>query len=151
MSKRLGNAVDPFTTIDKYGADATRWYMLTNSQPWDNLKFDLDGVEDTRRKLFMKLVNIYNFFALYAEIDGFDYSQAEVPLETLGTFNSQLAEEFWRAVSSSGLMTLHVVLHHGTNTHHIIEAIFKAAARALREALEIDPRASGIPSTKGIL
>ena len=77
--------------------------------------------------------------------------KAEVPLETLGTFNSQLAEEFWRAVSSSGLMTLHVVLHHGTNTHHIIEAIFKAAARALREALEIDPRASGIPSTKGIL
>jgi imidazoleglycerol-phosphate dehydratase len=76
---------------------------------------------------------------------------AEVPLETLGTFSSQLAEEFWRAVSSAGLMNLHVVLHHGRNTHHIVEAIFKAAARALREALEIDPRAVGIPSTKGVL
>jgi imidazoleglycerol-phosphate dehydratase len=76
---------------------------------------------------------------------------AEVPLETLGTFNSQLAEEFWRALSSAGLMNLHVVLHHGRNTHHIIEAIFKAAARALREAVEFDPRSNSIPSTKGVL
>ena len=77
--------------------------------------------------------------------------RAEVPLETLGTFSSQLAEEFWRAVSSAGLLTLHVVLQHGRNTHHIVEAIFKACARALRAAVEMDPRASGIPSTKGVL
>jgi imidazoleglycerol-phosphate dehydratase len=77
--------------------------------------------------------------------------RAEVPLEVLGSFSSQLAEEFWRAVSSSGLLTLHVLLHHGRNTHHIVEAIFKACARALRAAVEPDPRASGIPSTKGVL
>jgi imidazoleglycerol-phosphate dehydratase len=77
--------------------------------------------------------------------------KAEVPLETLGTFNSQLAEEFWRAVSSSGVFALHIVLHHGRNTHHIIEGIFKAAARALRDAVEPDARMPGIPSTKGVL
>jgi imidazoleglycerol-phosphate dehydratase len=77
--------------------------------------------------------------------------KAEVPLETLGTFNSQLAEEFWRAVSSSGAFALHVLLHHGRNTHHVIEAVFKATARALREAVELDPRSPGIPSTKGTL
>jgi imidazoleglycerol-phosphate dehydratase len=77
--------------------------------------------------------------------------RAEVPLETLGTFNAQLAEEFWRAVSSNGAFALHVVLHHGRNTHHIVEAIFKAAARALREAVEPDPRMEGVPSTKGTL
>lgn len=77
--------------------------------------------------------------------------KAEVPREVLGTFNSELAEEFWRAVSSSGGFNLHVVLHHGHNAHHIIEGIFKAAARALRQAVEPDPRAMGIPSTKGVL
>lgn len=77
--------------------------------------------------------------------------KADVPTETLGTFSSQLAEEFWRAVSSAGLMNLHVVLHHGRNTHHIVEAIFKACARALRAAVEPDARASGVPSTKGVL
>lgn len=77
--------------------------------------------------------------------------QPIIQFESLGTFSSQLAEEFWRAVSSSGLLTLHVVLHHGRNTHHIVEAIFKACARALRFAVEIDPRSSGIPSTKGVL
>ena len=77
--------------------------------------------------------------------------RAEVPLETLGTFSSQLAEEFWRAASSAGSLTLHVLLHHGKNTHHVVEAIFKACARALRAAVEPDPRASGIPSTKGVL
>jgi imidazoleglycerol-phosphate dehydratase len=76
---------------------------------------------------------------------------AEVPLETLGNFGSPLAEEFWRAVSSSGAFALHVILHHGKNTHHIIESIFKAAARALREAVEADPRFPGVPSTKGVL
>ncbi len=77
--------------------------------------------------------------------------KAEVPIETLGTFNSQLAEEFWRAVSSAGGFALHVVLHHGKNTHHIIEAVFKASARALRAAVETDPRSPGVPSTKGVL
>jgi imidazoleglycerol-phosphate dehydratase len=77
--------------------------------------------------------------------------RADVPLETLGTFNAQLAEEFWRAVASSGALALHVVLHHGRNTHHIIEGIFKAAARALRQAVERDPRGGGVPSTKGVL
>jgi imidazoleglycerol-phosphate dehydratase len=77
--------------------------------------------------------------------------RAEVPVETLGTFSSQLAEEFWRAVSSSAALTLHVVLHHGRNTHHVVEAIFKACARALRAAVEPDPRGTGIPSTKGVL
>ena len=76
---------------------------------------------------------------------------AEVPPEMLGTFNAQLAEEFWRAVSSSGALKLHVVCHHGRNTHHIIEGIFKATARALRQAVELDPRVTGVPSTKGVL
>lgn len=79
------------------------------------------------------------------------YWRAEVPTEMLGTFNAPLAEEFWRAVASSGALTLHIVCHHGRNTHHIVEGIFKATARALRQAVEIDPRMSGVPSTKGIL
>jgi len=77
--------------------------------------------------------------------------KADVPNELLGTFHSSLAEEFWRAASSAGGFNLHVVLHHGRNTHHIVEAIFKATARALRQATETDPRGSGIPSTKGVL
>jgi imidazoleglycerol-phosphate dehydratase len=77
--------------------------------------------------------------------------RAEIPPEILGTFNAPLAEEFWRAVSSSGAFNLHVVCHHGRNTHHIIEGIFKAAARALRQAVESDPRVTGVPSTKGVL
>jgi len=77
--------------------------------------------------------------------------RAEVPMEMLGTFNAPLAEEFWRAVASSGALTLHVVCHYGRNTHHIVEGIFKATARALRQAIQIDPRMSGVPSTKGVL
>lgn len=77
--------------------------------------------------------------------------KADVPNEMLGTFHSSLAEEFWRAASSAGGFNLHVVLHHGKNTHHVVEAIFKATARALRQATEPDPRATGIPSTKGVL
>lgn len=77
--------------------------------------------------------------------------KASIPNETLGTFHSSLAREFWQAVASSGLLNLHVVLHHGENTHHLIETIFKATARALRMAVELDPRAAGIPSTKGVL
>lgn len=81
MSKRLGNAVDPFSTIDKYGSDPLRWYMITNASPWDNLKFDIEGVEEVRRKFFGTLYNTYSFFALYANVDGFDYSQPEVAWE----------------------------------------------------------------------
>ena len=80
MSKRLGNAVDPFSTLEKYGPDATRWYMITNAQPWDNLKFDLEGIAEIQRKFFGTLYNTYSFFSLYANIDGFDFSEAEVPL-----------------------------------------------------------------------
>lgn len=81
MSKRLGNAVDPFSTLEKYGPDALRWYMITNAQPWDNLKFDLDGIAEVQRKFFGTLYNTYGFFALYANIDGFTYSEAEIPVE----------------------------------------------------------------------
>ncbi|NQU54201.1 MAG: isoleucine--tRNA ligase [Bacteroidetes bacterium] len=81
MSKRLGNAVDPFSTIDKYGSDPLRWYMITNSQPWDNLKFDISGVEEVKRKFFGTLYNTYNFFALYANVDGFAYAEEEIPME----------------------------------------------------------------------
>ena len=81
MSKRLGNAVDPFATIEKYGSDPLRWYMITNASPWDNIKFDVDGVEEVRRKFFGTLYNTYSFFALYANVDGFDYSQPEVAWE----------------------------------------------------------------------
>ena len=80
MSKRLGNAVDPFKTLDSYGADATRWYMFTNAQPWDNLRFDVEGIVEVQRKFFGTLYNTYSFFALYANVDGFTYSEAEVPL-----------------------------------------------------------------------
>ena len=81
MSKRLGNAVDPFETLEKYGADATRWYMISNANPWDNLKFDVEGIEEVRRKFFGTLYNTYSFFALYANLDGFTYAEAEVPLQ----------------------------------------------------------------------
>ncbi len=80
MSKRLGNAVDPFEMMNKYGADATRWYMISNSQPWDNLKFDPDGIDEVRRKLFGTLYNTYSFFALYANIDGFCYKEKDIPI-----------------------------------------------------------------------
>lgn len=80
MSKRLGNAVDPFETIEKYGSDPLRWYMITNSSPWDNLKFDLDGIEEVRRKFFGTLYNTYSFFALYANVDGFCYAEPEIAI-----------------------------------------------------------------------
>lgn len=81
MSKRLGNAAEPFETLATYGADATRWYMMSNSDPWENLKFDLDGIEEVRRRFFGTLYNTYSFFVLYANIDGFKYEQADVPLD----------------------------------------------------------------------
>jgi len=81
MSKRLGNAADPFETLDKFGPDATRWYMITNAQPWDNLKFDLDGITEVQRKFFGTLYNTYSFFCLYANIDGFTYTEADIEHE----------------------------------------------------------------------
>ncbi len=81
MSKRLGNAVDPFETIRQYGSDPLRWYMITNASPWDNLKFDIEGIEEARRKFFGTLYNTYSFFALYANVDGFEYKEEEVPFE----------------------------------------------------------------------
>ncbi len=80
MSKRLGNSIDPFETLSKYGADATRWYMISNANPWDNLKFDVEGIAEVQRKFFGTLYNTYSFFALYANIDNFNYAEAEVPL-----------------------------------------------------------------------
>lgn len=80
MSKRLGNAVDPFDTIEKYGSDALRWYMITNAQPWDNLKFDFDGLTEVQRKFFGTLYNTYSFFALYANVDGFRHKEPPVPV-----------------------------------------------------------------------
>jgi isoleucyl-tRNA synthetase len=80
MSKRLGNAADPFETLNEYGPDATRWYMISNANPWDNLKFDLEGIAEVRRKFFGTLYNTYSFFALYANIDKFTYAEAEIPL-----------------------------------------------------------------------
>jgi isoleucyl-tRNA synthetase len=80
MSKRLGNAIDPFSTIEKYGSDPLRWYLITNASPWDNLKFDVDGIEEARRKFFGTLYNTYSFFALYANVDGFHFKEEEVPL-----------------------------------------------------------------------
>ncbi|MCK0188684.1 isoleucine--tRNA ligase [Arenibacter sp. F20364] len=80
MSKRLGNAADPFETMDEFGADATRWYMISNANPWDNLKFDVEGIAEVKRKFFGTLYNTYSFFALYTNIDGFDYSEEDIPL-----------------------------------------------------------------------
>jgi isoleucyl-tRNA synthetase len=80
MSKRLGNAVDPFTTIEQYGSDPLRWYMITNASPWDNLKFNAEGIEEVQRKFFGTLYNTYSFFALYANVDGFEYKEADIPV-----------------------------------------------------------------------
>lgn len=81
MSKRLGNVINPFETIETFGADATRWYLITNASPWDSLKFDLDGIREVQRKLFSTLYNTYNFFAMYANLDGFTFREAYIPLE----------------------------------------------------------------------
>ena len=100
MSKRLGNAIDPFETIEKYGSDATRWYMITNAQPWDNLKFDLEGIPEVQRKFFGTLYNTYAFFALYANIDNFKYAEPEIQINErpeidqwiISTLNSLIKE-----------------------------------------------------------
>ncbi len=103
MSKRLGNAVDPFKTIDKYGADATRWYMITNAQPWDNLKFDIAGVDEVRRKFFGTLYNTYAFFVLYANIDNFNYSEEEIPNEKRPELDRWILSELNTLIKNVGI------------------------------------------------
>ena len=102
MSKRLGNAVDPFETLGKYGPDATRWYMITNSQPWDNLKFDVEGVDEVRRKLFGTLYNTYSFFALYANLDGFDYSHKDLDIKERPEIDRWILSELNTLVKTVG-------------------------------------------------
>ena len=99
MSKRLGNATDPFTTLSKYGADATRWYMISNANPWDNLKFDLDGIEEVKRKFFGTLYNTYSFFTLYTNIDGFSYSEEDVSSENRPEIDRWILSELHTLIS----------------------------------------------------
>ncbi|UJH66067.1 isoleucine--tRNA ligase [Allomuricauda sp. SCSIO 65647] len=93
MSKRLGNAVDPFETMKSHGADATRWYLISNANPWDNLKFDIEGVAEVKRKFFGTLYNTYSFFALYANIDGFSYTEEEIPLDERSELDQWILSE----------------------------------------------------------
>tara|TARA_R110000868_G_scaffold124959_4_gene330086 strand:- start:13532 stop:16933 length:3402 start_codon:yes stop_codon:yes gene_type:complete len=93
MSKRLGNAADPFETMNEHGADATRWYMISNANPWDNLKFDVEGIAEVKRKFFGTLYNTYSFFALYTNIDGFDYSEAEIPIKERAEIDQWILSE----------------------------------------------------------
>ena len=108
MSKRLGNAVEPFENLSTYGADATRWYMITNAQPWDNLKFDLDGITEVQRKFFGTLYNTYGFFSLYANVDEFSYSEEEILLNNRPEIDrwvtsklNSLDSRCWRGLSKA--------------------------------------------------
>ncbi|WP_296634182.1 isoleucine--tRNA ligase [Polaribacter sp.] len=98
MSKRLGNAADPFTTLSTYGADATRWYMISNANPWDNLKFDLEGIEEVKRKFFGTLYNTYSFFSLYTNIDGFAYKEADVALNERPELDRWILSELYTLI-----------------------------------------------------
>ena len=98
MSKRLGNAADPFEALEKYGADATRWYMISNANPWDNLKFDLDGIAEVSRKFFGTLHNTYSFFSLYANIDGFSFKEASIPVEQRSELDRWILSELYRLI-----------------------------------------------------
>lgn len=98
MSKRLGNAADPFETLEKYGADATRWYMISNANPWDNLKFDLEGIAEVSRKFFGTLHNTYSFFSLYANIDGFSFKEAIIPVEHRSELDRWILSELNRLI-----------------------------------------------------
>ena len=99
MSKRLGNAVDPFETISNFGPDATRWYMISNANPWDNLKFDIEGIEESKRKFFGTLYNVYSFFALYANIDNFNYSEQEINLDDRSELDRWIISELNSLIS----------------------------------------------------
>ena len=98
MSKRLGNAADPFETLEKYGADATRWYMISNANPWDNLKFDLDGIAEVSRKFFGTLHNTYSFFSLYANIDGFSFKETSIPVDQRSELDRWILSELNRLI-----------------------------------------------------
>jgi len=98
MSKRLGNAADPFETMDAHGADATRWYMISNANPWDNLKFDIDGIVEVKRKFFGTLYNTYSFMALYANIDEFSYSEADIPLKERPEIDRWILSELYTLI-----------------------------------------------------
>src|SRR5699024_522211 len=100
MSKSKGNTVDPFKTIATYGPDATRWYMISNANPWDNLKFDLDGIAEIRRKFFGTLYNTYSFFALYANIDGFTYSEDDIALDKRPEIDRWILSELHSLIGS---------------------------------------------------
>lgn len=100
MSKRLGNAVDPFTTIEKYGPDATRWYMISNAQPWENLKFDLEGIDEVRRKFFGTLYNTYSFFSLYANVDGFTNKESQIPVKDRPELDRWILSELHTLIQS---------------------------------------------------
>jgi isoleucyl-tRNA synthetase len=102
MSKRLGNAVDPFETMEQYGADATRWYMISNANPWDNLKFDIEGVDEVRRKFFGTLYNTYSFFALYANLDNFSYAEDEIAIENRPEIDRWILSELNTLVKNVG-------------------------------------------------
>ncbi|MBN1597162.1 MAG: isoleucine--tRNA ligase [Bacteroidales bacterium] len=127
MSKRLGNAVDPFDTIEKYGSDPLRWYMITNAQPWDNLKFDIEGIEEVRRKFFGTLYNTYSFFALYANVDGFTCNEKEVPVEDrpeidrwiislLNTLVKEVGEQYENyEITRAGRLIQEFVMEHLSN------------------------------------
>ena len=102
MSKRLGNAADPLKTLEEHGADATRWYMISNAQPWDNLKFDIDGLAEVKRKFFGTLYNTYAFFALYANIDSFSYSEQDIPLEKRPEIDRWILSELNTLIQKTG-------------------------------------------------
>jgi len=102
MSKRLGNVVDPFETIEKYGADATRWYLITNASPWDNLKFDSEGIKEVQRKFFGTLYNTYQFFALYANVDGFAFKEAYIPVKERPEIDRWILSALNTVVKKSG-------------------------------------------------
>ncbi|MFN3785171.1 MAG: class I tRNA ligase family protein, partial [Spirosomataceae bacterium] len=103
MSKRLGNAVDPFDTLGKYGADPTRWYMITNAEPWDNLKFNLEGITEVRNKFFGTLTNTYNFFALYANLDNYRMSETDrVPYANLPEMDRWILSKLYTLIKEVG-------------------------------------------------
>ncbi len=106
MSKRLGNAIDPFKTLAEYGPDATRWYMISNANPWDNLKFNLEGVEEVQRRFFGTLQNTYNFFALYANLDGFTFAEEEIPMDERTESDRWIISKLNSLITGSGAMPM---------------------------------------------
>jgi len=111
MSKRLGNAVDAFSAIEEYGSDPLRWYMITNSQPWDNLKFDITGVDEVKRKFFGTLYNTYSFFSLYANVDNFGYAEKEIPVNERPEIDRWIISLLNSLVKEVGAVIMTMILH----------------------------------------